>query len=298
MRLRIRAQAPMAEVHAALTDPGALRTWFAEHADVQPPDRYAFWGRYTPDGTEAAQRLLHLDDRSLRFEWVIEGVATTVEIGLTEEASNSTILDLSQTNLPAFDVILAQRSALAAVHTFWALAMANLIDYLEGRELTSRVDFASPTMHERIHIGASPQEVFRSFVDPEVFSQWFGAKMELEPWVGGRWSMGGFDQDDSPARIVDLEPDQRITIRFEDGLVYTWEVAGAEDGTWLTVMQSGFDDSLPPYDSWMGWLSGVAELRRYLEMPDWQPTWLEVYLEGMPEGLLTITDDTTSRKGE
>lgn len=298
MRLRIRARAPVADVRRALTDADALRTWLAEHAEVWPPERYEFWGRYTPAGDAPAQRLLHMDERTLRFGRVIEGVDTTVEISLAEEESGSTILELSQTNLPAFDVILAQRSALAVVHTFWALSMANLVDYVEGRELTPKVDFTSPKMQETFHIGASPREVFASFIDSEIFAEWFGAKMELEPSVGGRWSMGGFDHDDTPARIVDLEPDRRISIRFEDGLVHTWELAGAGDGTWLTVMQSGFDESSPPYGSWMGWLSGVAELRRFHELPDWRPTWLEVHLDGMPEGLLTITDDSTTRKGD
>jgi hypothetical protein len=39
----------------------------------------------------------------------------------------------------------------------------------------------------------------------------------------------------------------------------------------------------------MGWLSGIAELRRYLEMgANWRPIWREVSIEGMPEGLLTL----------
>jgi hypothetical protein len=37
---------------------------------------------------------------------------------------------------------------------------------------------------------------------------------------------------------------------------------------------------------WMGWLSGVAELRRYCELDDWAPIWLEIGLPGPPEGML------------
>ena len=44
--------APPEAVHAALTDAAALRVWLAEHAEVALPDRYEFWGRYTPDGAE------------------------------------------------------------------------------------------------------------------------------------------------------------------------------------------------------------------------------------------------------
>jgi uncharacterized protein YndB with AHSA1/START domain len=31
-------------VYEALTDPAALRVWLAEHADVDLPGKYEFWG--------------------------------------------------------------------------------------------------------------------------------------------------------------------------------------------------------------------------------------------------------------
>jgi hypothetical protein len=37
------------------------------------------------------------------------------------------------------------------------------------------------------------------------------------------------------------------------------------------LVQSGFDAGQPPYAAWGGFLSGIAELRRYHEIPDWQP---------------------------
>jgi len=46
-------------VYEALTDPAALRVWLAEHADVDLPGKYEFWGRFTPDGAEPHQRVLH-----------------------------------------------------------------------------------------------------------------------------------------------------------------------------------------------------------------------------------------------
>ena len=32
------------------------------------------------------------------------------------------------------------------MHTYWALALANLADYVEGRDITPRVDFTDPTL--------------------------------------------------------------------------------------------------------------------------------------------------------
>ena len=54
LRLRAVVPAPPKVVYEALTDPAALRVWLAEHADVDLPGTYEFWGRFTPDGAAAA----------------------------------------------------------------------------------------------------------------------------------------------------------------------------------------------------------------------------------------------------
>jgi hypothetical protein len=46
------------------------------------PTGTSFWGRFTPDGEAPHQRLLHVDDSSLRFDWQLDGAPTTVDIGL------------------------------------------------------------------------------------------------------------------------------------------------------------------------------------------------------------------------
>ena len=80
LRLSAVMPAPPDAVHAALTDAAALRVWLAEHAEVALPDRYAFWGRYTPDGAEPHQRVLHASECTLRLAWTVDGVETTVEL--------------------------------------------------------------------------------------------------------------------------------------------------------------------------------------------------------------------------
>ncbi len=56
LRLRAVVPGPPDSVHEALTDPAALRVWLTEHADVDLPDKYEFWGRSTPDGAEPHRR--------------------------------------------------------------------------------------------------------------------------------------------------------------------------------------------------------------------------------------------------
>ena len=134
--LRAVVPAPSKTVYEALTDPAALRVWLAEHADVELPGKYDFWGRYTPDGAEPHQRVLHVDERTIRFAWTVEGVESTVEIQLAED-EDGTLVTLSQTDLPSFEEVLADKAgARGAVQTFWSLAIVNLADYLAGRAMT------------------------------------------------------------------------------------------------------------------------------------------------------------------
>lgn len=288
MRLRARVGAPIKDVRHALTDADAMRTWLAEHAEADLPDRYEFWGRYTPDGDAPHQRPLHVDDHTLRFSWLLGGEDTTVEITLSEEDATSTILSLSQTHFPPWDEAVAETSVLAMTHTFWSLAIANLIDHVEGREPTPMCDFTSPVQRAHVVIDAPPDAVFDSLVRPEVFRRWFGANVDIEPFVGGRFAMGSFELDEDPAKIVELEPGRKMTMAW-GSMVGGWELEGSAGRTRLTFMQSGFDERQPPYGSWMGWLSAIAELRRYHELTDWRSVWLEVDMPGIPEGLL-VTD--------
>jgi uncharacterized protein YndB with AHSA1/START domain len=285
MSVRVRVKAPVADVHHALTDPDALRTWLAEHAEVKP-DRYEFWGRYTPDGDEPHQRLLHVDDRTLRFSWRLDGEDTTVEFALEAEEPDSTIVTLSHTCLPAYLEMVTGTGTKSLMHTFWALSIANLVDHVEGRALTPKCDFTSPVMREQVTIATSPQAVYDSLVNPEEFSRWFGAHIEAEPRVGGRFAMGHPDPGQPASKIVELEPGRKMSIAWTETMVSTWELEDAGGGTRLTFVQSGFDDG--SYGAWMGNLAGLAEMRRYHELPDWRPIRLSVYVDGLPDGLIEL----------
>jgi uncharacterized protein YndB with AHSA1/START domain len=286
MKLRVRMDAPLTDVYRALTDAGALRAWLAEHAEVSLPDRFCFWGRYTPEGAEPRQRLLHVDDRSLRFAWLLGGEETTVSISLAEH-DDSTILSLTQSNVPSWEEAVAETSIRSTLTTFWALALSNLADYLLDRELTPKCDFTSTALRVSLEIAASRHEVYDSMVNPARFREWFGANIELEPHVGGRWSMGGFDIDPVGARILELEPDSKLSLDWGD-MVQTWELADADGKTTLTFVHSGFGEAKPPYAGWLGSLSGIGELRRHHEVKDWRTIWLHSEIPGIPDGMLAI----------
>ncbi len=153
MILRARAGAPLAAVHQALTNAGALRTWLAEHAEVDLPHRWVFWGRYTPEGDEPHQRLQYVDEHTLRFGWLLDGEETTSEVRLAAKDDHTTVITVSQTHF-GLQEALAGTTIRGVLQTFWCLSIANLINYLEGREPVPMCDFTSETLRAELTIGA------------------------------------------------------------------------------------------------------------------------------------------------
>ena len=288
LRLRAVVPAPLKVTYEALTDPAALRVWLAEQADVDLPGKYEFWGRYTPDGAQPRQRVLHVDERTIRFAWTLDGVETTTHIEVAED-EDGTLVTLSQSDLPSFADVLADKAgARGALPTFWSLAIANLADYLAGRELTPKCDFTSSELHASVVIDASPDKVFDSMIQPEVFRKWFGANVDIEPYVGGRFAMGGFELDPGGAKFVEFEPGRKAALRFADGETTSWELEGSDGKTRLTMVHSGFDPANPPYPGWAGWLGGIAGLRHYHELPRRRSIWRQVEIAGVPAGMFAI----------
>jgi uncharacterized protein YndB with AHSA1/START domain len=288
LRLRAVVPAPLTTVYEALTDPAALRVWLAEHADVELPGKYEFWGRYTPDGVEPHQRVLYVDERTIRFAWTVDGVETTAQFELAED-EDGTLVTLSQTDLPSFEDILADKAgARGALQPFWSLAIVNLADYLAGRPLTPKCDFTSVDLRAEVVIDAAPEAVFASMTQSEHYRRWSGVYVDIEPYEGGRFAMGGFELDPGGITFVEFEPGRKATLRFADGLTASWELEGSDGKTRLTSVQSGFDATNPPYPGWAGWLAGIAELRRYHELPHWRSIWRQIEVAGLPDAMFNI----------
>ncbi|CCH30498.1 SRPBCC domain-containing protein [Actinosynnema sp. NPDC047251] len=287
--IRARVNAPVSRVHRALTSPDELGTWLAEHVAVDLPDRYQFWGRHTPDGDAPHQEVQHADDTTLRFTWHVGGEATTVEFALAAEGDgDTTIVSVSQSHFPGWAAAVSEQGVLGALYTYWCLALANLVEHVDGRPLTPRADFTTSDLRASVEIAGSREAVYRALSDADEYSRWFGAKIDIEPWEGGRVAMGGFDANPEPGKVVDLVENERMTIDWGGGLATAWELAESGGKTRLTFVQSGFMDGRPPYAAWTGWLSGVAELRRYVELGSaWTPIWLQAEMPGAPEGMLT-----------
>ncbi|MCE7006647.1 SRPBCC domain-containing protein [Kibdelosporangium philippinense] len=270
---------PPAEVYEALTSEAALRVWLASEAEVSLPDKqYTFWGRYTPQGSQAAQQLLAVSDSSLSFAWTLDELETIVTYTLTPSTSG-TVLRLEQTNLPTLDELMnppGRRDGRHSMHTFWGLSLANLASYLEGRTQTPKADFSedrSAEIRVSFTIDAPASEVFASLIDPAAIAKWFGWEAEVEPHVGGTMSVG------VDGKIFEFEPSRKLVYGDDEDTVVRWELEGSAGKTHLTFVQSGYTDdeldSAAQHEA--GWLGGIAELKRMHELGEgWTPLTTEL----------------------
>lgn len=285
--VRVRTQAPVARVWEALTRAEELRAWLAEHAAVDLEQGiFEFWGRFTPEGERGRQKLLGVGDGSVRFSWFLHGKDYTVELAV-EERDGETVIGATQSPYPAWGEGITDEAHAGVVQTFWPLVLANLVEHVEGRPVFGFCDFTTGEQRHEWDVAASAEDILASLTDMEKFARWFGARAEIEPYVGGRWAMGSFEDEPQPAKIIALDT-ERFALEFADGMVCSWELAESGGKTRLTFVQSGFDEGQPPYGSWMGWLSGFADMRRMLELPSWRPMWHSMEVPGLPEGVLVL----------
>lgn len=267
LTLRVHAGAPPAQVMEALTTPEAMTVWLAEHAEVSLPAVYRFWGRYTPYGREPAQEVLAAGPETLRYRWTLAGAETEVDLTVSA-AGDGTTVALRHTGGPEAAPVIAE------IQTFWAATLANLVDYVEERAVLGLTDLTSPTLRAETTIRATPEEVFASLVDPDKVTAWFGFPTAIHPEIGGEYGYG---------TITALTPNRQLSVSYGPMGVATWELDGSDGETRLVFSQSGFEPGQPPYEAWLGAISGLAELRRFHEVVPWKPIWLDE-AEPLPAG--------------
>jgi uncharacterized protein YndB with AHSA1/START domain len=144
-----------------------------------------------------------------------------------------------------------------------------------------------PTGTIRLHrvIGASPDKVYRAFLDPEAMVKWlpphgFTGKVHLqEARVGGRYRMSftNFTTQQSHAfggEYLELVPGERLvyTDRFDDpnlpGQMRTSVTLGKVFcGTELHIVQEGLPEAIPLAACYLGWQQSLSLLAGLVE-PD------------------------------
>jgi uncharacterized protein YndB with AHSA1/START domain len=141
----------------------------------------------------------------------------------------------------------------------------------------------------RLHrvLKASPEKVYRAFLDPEALVKWmpphgFTAKVHhLEAKVGGTYKMSFTNFSTATSHsfggsYVELKPDERIrhTDKFDTGLVGEMETTIALKqvacGTELDITQAGVPAAIPPEACYLGWQESLILLAQLVEpeIPD------------------------------
>lgn len=142
-----------------------------------------------------------------------------------------------------------------------------------------------PTNTIRLHriLRASPEKVYRAFLDPEALAKWlppngFTARVhQLDATVGGTYSMSFTNlatghRHSFGGEYLELVPHERIrhTDKFDDpnlpGVMQTTvSLQRVPCGTELNVVQEGLPDAIPLEACYLGWQESLELLAKLVE---------------------------------
>jgi uncharacterized protein YndB with AHSA1/START domain len=147
---------------------------------------------------------------------------------------------------------------------------------------------ATGTVHLHRVLRASPERVYRAFLDADAMAKWlppygFTCKVhQMDARVGGafRMSFTNFTTGHGHAfggEYRELEPSRKIryTDKFDDPnlpgeMLTTVTLKEVSCGTELSVVQEGVPDAIPLEMCYLGWQESLAQLARLVEpeIPD------------------------------
>jgi len=282
LRMQIKIEASPERVFEALTSTDALKTWFAEQADISLADnRYQFWGKFTPgnpDREGGNQQLVAFEaGKHLQYKWAYLDVETTVTFKLRKRGTDSTILTLHQNKVN----VGKHHYAYFTAEDFWFLCLENLRRYIDGKTAKARVDFSQSltgNIHHETEIDASADTVFDVLINPKQLDRWIATKADVEPKQGGKFDLGWAGV---PAFRI-LEITHGVSLSYEwpedDGggelvaSVVTWTLKESNGKTRLTFVHSGFADDAETDGIQAGWRNFVNWVQSIAEYGDtWEP---------------------------
>lgn len=143
-------------------------------------------------------------------------------------------------------------------------------------------------------IAASPETLYRAFIDPDKLSSWLPPKgmsaqiHVFEPRIGGRYRMSlvyegtadhtrgksSADEDIVEGEFVLLEPNERVVQRvtfasddpsFAGTMTMTWSLAAAPGGTEVTIVCEDVPPGIRKEDHDVGLRSSLENLAAFTE---------------------------------
>ncbi len=276
IHIQLTLPASASDVFHALTDNGALTTWFAEHASVSLDQmRFDFWGRSTPEtpSREEGRHAIQLvePNRRLCFTWPLRGADTTVDFRLVEREGN-TILGLWHRDVPG---IPREQPGCYALDDLWYLWLENLRRFVAGRPV-ARADFAADKLGDlslSVEIDGSREAVWGALTKPDQLNRYFTSNATEEAKVGGVWVDWG--EGEGALQILEMVPGKTFSVGWEiegAATVVTWTLEESAGKTRLTLAHSGFAKDRHSDAEWGGWLNYLGLIRSLVEFGlDWIP---------------------------
>lgn len=148
----------------------------------------------------------------------------------------------------------------------------------------SVVDEGEFTVRRTIRIAAPVEKVWSAITEPAQISRWFGRATFEGSGVGARGTLGWDDHGEIPVRIEEVDMHRMISYRWsnddamgrlpkevddEHSTVFTFTLEPTPDGTRLTVVESGFENTSDPAENLEshrgGWDAELDELVTLLE---------------------------------
>jgi len=267
----------------ALTEPEALETWFAEHAEVEPRvgGAYNFWGKYSlgaASKARATQMVTKYDPpTTLAFSWRLMDRDSEVTWTLRPEGEGTKVSVRHE-----FQSLPQGVRVKEMIDDLWRLHTGNLCFYLMGERKIYRPDFddPDPIVRHEIEIDASPAKVFAALVTPEHIKKWFPAPAPVvEPRVGGKYGFGmsyeldGKKVEPPPMTILEFEENRKLTITWPDwrgdptvpDQKVAWTLEDLGGRTRLTLVHSGFTRAVDVSDYPFGWVEFVGAIKKTAE---------------------------------
>jgi uncharacterized protein YndB with AHSA1/START domain len=126
---------------------------------------------------------------------------------------------------------------------------------------------------------AAPERVWRALTEPAALCSWFwpastfGTTAQVDLCEGGGYRIDGPQAGLSVSgRYITVEPPKRLVMTWQwagedDGTLVTIELAPDGDGTELTLVHEGFTDGIVRDENAQGWADCLGRLPAWLAQP-------------------------------
>ena len=91
---------------------------------------------------------------------------------------------------------------------------------------------------EVVYEGVAREELWAALTEPERLEDWFANDVEIDLRPGGGASFRWGNGEERHATVIEVDPERRLALHFDDEGEVEFTLADADDGTRLTVVET------------------------------------------------------------